>query len=55
MGNTEKVFGNFYLAKRFCLPRPSPGWFFLPLILAALWALWYGWGALWSALSPMLP
>ena len=37
------------------LPRPSPGWLFLPLILAALWALWYSWGALWSALSPMLP
>ena len=38
---------------RISLPRPSPGWLFLPLILAALWALWYSWGALWSALSPM--
>ena len=36
------------------LLRPSPGWLFLPLILAVLWALWYSWGALWSALSPML-
>ena len=35
------------------LPCPSPGWLFLPLILAALWALWYTLGALWSALSPM--
>ena len=35
------------------LPRPSPGWLFLPLILAALWALWYSLGALWNALSPM--
>ena len=35
------------------LPRPSPGWLFLPLILAPLWAAWYGWGVLWSALSPM--
>ena len=35
------------------LPRPYPGWLFLPLILSALWALWYSWGALWNALSPM--
>ena len=38
---------------RISLPRLSPGWLFLPLILAALWALWYGWGALWNTLSPM--
>ena len=35
------------------LPRPSPGWLFLPLILAALWAVWYGLGVLWSTLSPL--
>jgi len=35
------------------LPRPSPAWFFLLLSLAALWALWYGWAALWSTLSPL--
>ena len=35
------------------MPRPSLGWLFLPLILAALWALWYGWGVLWSALNPV--
>ena len=38
---------------RISLPRPSPGWLFLPLMLVALWALCYGWGVLWSALSPM--
>ena len=37
------------------LPRPSWGWLFLPLTLAALWALWYSLGVLWSALSQMLP
>ena len=35
------------------LPRPSPGWLFLPLSLAALWAAWYGLGVLWNALSPI--
>lgn len=35
------------------LPRPSPGWLFLPLILAASWALWYSLGALWSV-QPIL-
>ena len=36
------------------LPRPSPGWLFLPLMLAALWALCFGWGVLWSTISQML-
>lgn len=35
------------------LPCPSPVWLLVPLILIALWALWYGWGALWKGLSPM--
>lgn len=36
------------------LPHPSPAWLFLPMILAALWALWHSLGMLWSAISPLL-
>lgn len=35
-------------------PHPSPAWLFLPMILAALWALWHSLGMLWSAISPLL-
>ena len=39
---------------RISLPRPSPGWLFLPLMLAALLAAWYSLGVLWSTLRPIL-
>lgn len=36
------------------LPRLSLAWLFLPLTLVALLVLWWSWGALWSAISPIL-
>ena len=39
---------------RIRLPRPSWGWLFLPLALAALWVIWHEWNALWTTLTTWL-
>ena len=37
------------------LPRPSPEWLLIPVVLLGLLALWYGWAALSSGLRGLLP
>ena len=37
------------------IPRLSPAWLLIPLILLVLWAMWHSWDTLWNGLRTMFP
>jgi len=40
---------------RLHLPRLSPAWLLVPVILLVLWAMWHSWDTLWDGLRTMFP